>query len=106
MEKNKWIDEVLKSSEGMQRVTAGPFFGEKVMQRIESLKEVRVQNLRPGALWALRASLAVMIILNTLCITAYFRQASTAQNTETNERQIYIYTELSSELGLQSNYNY
>jgi hypothetical protein len=100
MEKQKWIDEVLKSTENMERAGAGPFFLEKILNRIGSVPEAETFSYR--SIWLLRASLATLIIINVIFISTKFKTEENKTTTDHNA----IYTELSKELGYVTNYNY
>jgi hypothetical protein len=100
MDKQRWIDEVLKSTENMERAGAGPFFLEKLSSRMEFKRDVEAPSY--SNTWLLRASLAVLVFINSIFILKNF-QITEDKNASSQKE---IYAELSKELGYIINYNY
>lgn len=66
MEKEKWINEILDSTKGMQKAEPSSFLFEQVTERIKSGKEMIRAN--PALKWGLAASMLVIIIFNAISI--------------------------------------
>lgn len=99
MEQSKWINEVLESTKGMQKAEPGPFLFEKVTSRINKAKTSTGQT-SPVIKWAFAVSAVVIISLNTMVIADY------GSNETTSNSDSELVSDLSTQLGYNSNYNY
>lgn len=99
MEQNKWINEVLESTNGMQKAEPSPFLFEKVTARINAGK-TNISKTSPAVKWAFAMSTVIIIALNVFVISDY-----TGNNIATSTDNDLI-SNLSSELGYNKTYNY
>ena len=72
-EKNRWVDEVANSLEGIQRAEAPPMLFQEVMSRI---KKGRLEVLPGRVVWLAAASLLLIISANVLLLTSSSKNAS------------------------------
>jgi hypothetical protein len=63
MEREKFINEILNSGDGIAKVTPNEVLFQKIEQRIQET------TVSPRTLWLVAASIAVLIVLNLLLIS-------------------------------------
>jgi hypothetical protein len=75
-EKQKWIEDVLNSTDGMTGVSA-PDMSTSVLSRINTFNTVPVIPMREGAfMWRMAASVAILLVLNAASIYTYHSHIS------------------------------
>lgn len=68
--KEKWIEETLNSLDNTKRVEISFSLAQKILQELRK-SETKVVSIRPQIKWAVAASLALLIGLNSLMIIQY-----------------------------------
>lgn len=63
MEKEKWINEVLTSADGLRTVTPNPTLYNRIMRKIE-----RESTVSSNYVWLAAASIALLVLLNVLAL--------------------------------------
>lgn len=70
MEKQKWIEEVFRSTQEIQRAEAPEGLWAKIQQEIQ--QEVKIIAMVPQrTVWLAAASVAVLILLNWMAVRSY-----------------------------------
>ncbi len=84
MQKEQWINEVLQSTNGMQKAEPGPFLFEKIVQRITKEKEATSPDGNALKVrWALGIAASLLIAVNVVSIKTYI---SASQNNQTSDQ--------------------
>lgn len=69
MEKDKWINEILNSTKGMQRAEPSPFIFEQITAKINSkARPVYSSELNSSVRWGLAVLVSVIISINLITI--------------------------------------
>lgn len=98
MQKEQWINEVLESTQGMQKAEPGPFLFEKVTARIEKSKLVPIENENTSYFkWRFLIAACIIIVVNVFAIRSYLNNgtsptASEIQNTGSSAENNYNYS--------------
>jgi hypothetical protein len=96
-DKEKWVNEVMGSLEGMERAEGNPFLYGKVMSRLEKREVADVAS--SGSFlpkWALAGVL--VLVLNGMAIVKEIHRGNIARHTDVNSVPM--------ELDTQTTYNY
>lgn len=97
-DKEKWVNEILQSAEGMKRAEANPFLYEKLMYRMQqkhTVQDIPARVLLPK--WILAGVL--ILVLNGAALVKEINRDRVMNIPEP-------YTGMLSELGNQTTYNY
>ncbi len=98
-DKEKWVNEVLSSTEGMKKAEANPFLYEKIIYKLqhrETVQDIPAKVLLPK--WILAG--VVILLLNSLVLVKEMNRGKNIRNTDTQGMGML------SELGNQTTYNY
>ncbi|QMW02035.1 hypothetical protein [Spirosoma foliorum] len=88
--KNKWINDILSSSDGIQRVDPSPFLFAKIQNRLDT--EASTVYLSARTVWLTIASFALLLLLNWHIISqqsAPFSPNSAELNAVVSDMQLY-----------------
>lgn len=98
-DREKWVNEVLNSTEGMKKAEANPFLYEKIMYKLqdrEAVQDIPAKVLLPK--WVFAA--VVVLLLNSLAIVKETNKGKSIRDTDTPAMGML------SEIGNQTTYNY
>ncbi|WP_460964717.1 hypothetical protein [Spirosoma litoris] len=90
LKKNKWINDILSSSDGIQRVDPSPFLFAKIQTQLDT--EASAVYLPARTVWLVVASFALLLLLNWRIISqqsAPFSPNSTELNAVVSDMQLY-----------------
>ena len=79
--KETWIDETLKSIEGIKAPQVSTSLDEKILKHLFQ-DEIRIISIRPQLTWAIAASLVLLIGLNCFTLISYSKNKQGNQQTE------------------------
>ena len=71
-EKEKWINETLESIDRIKPADVPSSLNQKIFDHL-FVKEARIISIRPRVKWAIAASMALLIALNSLIVLQYNR---------------------------------
>ena len=95
MQKEKWITEVLESTNGIQKAEAPAFLFEKISAKIEKSKNEIIPGNNSGVKWAFGIVTISLIIINIISINSYIsgntKEISTQTTVSYNYTTIYSY---------------
>ena len=96
-DKNKWIEEVMQSVDGVSR-TLAPDMTNAVMSRLGRADEYRLLPMSKdnGMIWRIAASLVFLLLLNAVTIYSY-------QNNMAKTKQDMQSHSVATELGISNN---
>ena len=96
-DKNKWIEEVMQSADGVSRA-ASPDMTEAVMSRLDRADEYKLLPMPKdnGMIWRVAASLVFLLLLNAVSIYSY-------QNNMAKTQQDMQSHSVAAELGISNN---
>lgn len=105
-EKEKWINDILNSTDGMQRAEPDPFLFAKVRNRLTETGLVEYIPVR--TVWVAITSFAMLVLLNWRVISRQWSMPapsdSTQLNTVVSEMQLYPTTHQPYDLWSEQNY--
>lgn len=106
MEKEKWINEVMNSTSGLQKAEPSPFLFEKITARIQQTNSApKTVSVLFRTKFAVGFAAAALLITNGIAIATFVSTDQVASNTQSDPNKE-IVTTLSQELGYSSSYNY
>lgn len=96
-DKNKWVDEVMQSADGVSRATP-PDMTFAVMSRLDNANEYTLLPMPKdnSIMWRMAASLVFLLLLNAVTIYSY-------QNNMSKTRQDIQSHSMAAELGISNN---
>ncbi|MFL5753358.1 MAG: hypothetical protein ACJ76F_08125 [Bacteroidia bacterium] len=97
MEKEKWIQEALDSTKGMQKAETSPFLMEKIMQGLEQQKQGRTTPAFQVPKWIMAA--CFILAVNLFSIAYLFIK-------DKNTKKEQALKAISSEMGYTQSYTY
>lgn len=100
MNRNQWIEEVLASTEGLQKAEPSPFLFEQVIARINTQKQDQESKTKFPK-WILAASFVIILTINIISI-AFIQNKTKSNNQDSNN----YYSELSEIFGYTNQYDY
>lgn len=92
-DKETWIEETFNSLDGITPVEMPPSLHQQIINRLQT-SEAKVIAIRPQVKWAIAASLALLISVNSLIVIGYNRtMKQSKQEAYTFYKNYFDYTE-------------